>query len=100
MWIVDVGQGQDDPKSPSSARAVHDSILDRVGTFNEELDLVLLAKLLYGLTLSLEWLLAGLLDLFLCWSHCMGPLLRELDLKSAKPEIGPNTRESLVTVVT
>ena len=69
---MDVGQGQDDPKSPSSARAVHDSILDRVGTFNEELDLVLLAKLLHGLAPPLELLLlAGLLDWFLsrdCYS--------------------------------
>jgi hypothetical protein len=62
---VDVGQGQDDPKSPSCARAVHDSILNRVGTVNEELDLVLLAKLLHGIALSLELLLlAGLLDWF------------------------------------
>ena len=63
---MDVGQGQDDPKSPFCARAVHDSILDRVGTVNEELDLVLLAKLHHGLALPLELLLlAGLLDWFL-----------------------------------
>jgi hypothetical protein len=71
---VDVGQGQDDPKP--CARAVHHSILDRVGTVNEELDLVLLAKLLHGLALPLELLLlAGLLDWwFLSWRQ-LGLLL-------------------------
>ena len=66
---MDVGQGQDDPKSPSCARAVLDSILNRVGTVNEALDLVLLAKLLHGLALPLELLLllAGLLDWFFSW---------------------------------
>jgi len=60
---------------------VHDAILDRVGTINEELDLVLLAKLLHSLTLTLELLLAGLLCCFLSWCHFnWGPLLRELDL--------------------
>ena len=75
---MDVGQGQDDPKSPSCARAVLDSILNRVGTVNEELDLVLLAKLLHGLALPLELLLlAGLLDWFLSWRK-LGLLLIEL----------------------
>merc|ERR1719206_662589 len=63
--------------------AVHDTILNGVGTVNEELDLVLLAKLLHSLPFSLELLLSWL------GPFLMGPLLRELDLKSAKPEIGP-----------
>merc|ERR1719308_128997 len=53
--------------------AVHDTILDRVGAINKELDLVLLAKLLQALSLALELLLArpfasGLL-LSCCWRH-------------------------------
>merc|ERR1719452_216369 len=62
--------------------AVHDAILDGLGAVNEELDLVLLAKLLQTLALTLELLLAGLLGcgLFLCSNHFKGPLLRDADL--------------------
>ena len=75
--------------------AVHDTILDGVGAVNEELDLVLLAKLLQTLALTLELLLAGLLGcgFLLCSNHFKGPLLRDADLKSAKPEIGPIKEE-------
>ena len=71
--------------------AVHDTILDGVGAVNEELDLILLAKLLQTLALSLELLLAGPLGggFLLCWWHFKGPLLRDANLKYAKPEIGP-----------
>ena len=71
--------------------AVHDTILDGVGAVNEELDLVLLPKLLHTLALALELLLAGLLagGLLLCRCHLEGPLLRDANLKHAKPEIGP-----------
>ena len=75
--------------------AVHDAILNGVGAVNEELDLVLLAKLLQTLALALELLLAGLLGcgFLLCSNHFKGPLLRDADLKSAKPEIGPIKEE-------
>merc|ERR1719154_946483 len=48
---------------------VHDAIHDRVGAVNEELDLVLLAKLLDSLTLALQLLLAWLFNCLLCWCH-------------------------------
>ena len=74
---------------------VHDAILNGVGAVNEELNLVLLAKLLQTLALTLELLLAGLLGcgFLLCSNHFKGPLLRDADLKSAKPEIGPMKEE-------
>ena len=58
--------------------AVHDAILNGVGAINEELDRVLLAELLDGLTLALQLLLAGLLDFLGCGSHPGTPLLRDV----------------------
>ena len=48
---------------------VHDAILNRVGAVDEQLDLVLLAKLLHNLALALQGLLSGLLSGFCCGGH-------------------------------
>jgi len=76
---------------------VHDAILDGVGAINEELDLILLAKLLQTLSLALELLLArpfasGLL-LSCCWRHFRGRYSETRYLKYAKPEIGPDIQD-------
>ena len=48
---------------------VHDAILNRVGAVDEQLDLVLLSKLLHNLALALQGLLSGLLGGFCCRGH-------------------------------
>ena len=48
---------------------IHDAILNRVGAIDEQLDLVLLAKLLHNLALALQGLLSGLLGCLCCGGH-------------------------------
>ena len=63
---------------------IHDAILNRVGAIDEQLDLVLLAKLLHRLALPLEGLLARLLGHL--GGHPKAPLLRDVICKGSRSD--------------